>query len=90
MGCRELVLTQSSWKERRAAHTEVRVEAHSEFRGAFHSCRGRWEVPGVVRIGLVPIRGRSFMEAGRICDQWVEMLVSGRALHLPDTYSSAR
>ena len=38
-----------------------------------------------MRIGLVPIRGRSFVEADRICDQWVEMLVSSRAPHLPDT-----
>ena len=86
MSCREQFLDQSSWRERRAAHEEIRLEARSDFHGARHSCRGRREFASVVRIGLVQIRGCSMAEAGRICDPvGGETLVSGRARNLPHT-----
>ena len=52
MGCREHVLAWSSCRERRAAHAGVRVEAHSECHGAFHSCRGRWKFRALCASGL--------------------------------------
>ena len=76
-----------TWRERRAAHEEVRLEVPFECH-ARHSCRCRRDAATVVRIGLVQFRGRSFAEADRICDP-VETLVSGRAANLNRTQTSA-
>ena len=67
MGCRELFLAQSNWRERRAAHEEVRLELLPSATVHVTPAGGR-QVASVVRVGLVQVRGRSFAEAGRICD----------------------
>ena len=69
MGCRELFLAQSSWRERRAAHEEVRLELLPSATVHVTPAGGR-EVASVVRVGLFKFVGFPLRKQVESVTQW--------------------
>ena len=83
MGCREKFLALPSWRKRRAAHEEVRLEAPSECTLHITLAEAAEELRALQASGVFKLVG--FPKQVKSVTQWVEMLVSGRAPILPDT-----